>query len=220
MVKVELIDVRNHVLKGVCFKAEEGSTTFLLGPNGAGKTTTLRAIAGLVDYEGCVLFDGHSIDHLPPHRRGVGLVPQGQALFNHMTVEDNVAYGLRLRRLPRRVVEGRVLELAKQLGFKHLLHRYPATLSGGERQKVAIARALAVEPRVLLLDEPFNNLDRHSREGLKEVLRALVEELGVTVIAATHWASELDGLEGVAVLMRDGRVVASRPLREVLRAGP
>ncbi|RLF11714.1 MAG: hypothetical protein DRJ98_02730 [Thermoprotei archaeon] len=212
---VELVEVWNYALKGLNFKAEHGCFTFLLGPSGAGKTTALNVMAGLVDYEGSVLFDGSPVDKIPPDKRCVGLVPQNLALFSHMTVEDNIAYGLKLRKLPKSVVKEKVLELAKLLDLKHLLHRYPGALSGGERQRVAIARALAINPRVLLLDEPFNNLDAASREVLKLWLVSLQKALKLTTILVTHEVSELKGLKGKAVVLVNGKAVEEGPLENI-----
>jgi len=148
---IELRNLRNFILNGINLRVEDGEILCILGRNGAGKTTLLKAVAGLVKYTGNVLFDGIPIDSLPPEKRDIGYVPQTLALFPHMTVEENVAYGLKARGLPKALVEKRVEEMLDLLDLKHLRRRYPRTLSGGEKQRVAIARALAIKPRVFTL---------------------------------------------------------------------
>src|SRR6267143_1158490 len=153
----------------VSFEAPRGAITAVLGPSGAGKSTVLRIVAGLeAPDSGKVLIDGEDCARLPVRKRGVGLVFQHYALFRHMTVAENVAFGLSVRHVPRKQIAARVLELLQLVQLEHLADRYPAQLSGGQRQRIAFARALAVRPRVLLLDEPFGALDTAVRRELPE----------------------------------------------------
>ncbi|RLI35712.1 hypothetical protein DRO53_00485 [Candidatus Bathyarchaeota archaeon] len=207
MPSIEFRHVSNYALRNVDFKVEDGEFMVVLGPSGAGKTTLLNVAAGLVGYEGSVLFDGEPVDMLPAHRRNVGYVPQNIALFTHLTVKENISYGLKLRRLPAGEIESRVEEAMKLLNIKHLENRYPKTLSGGEQQRVALARALVIQPKVLLLDEPLNNLDLNLRGSLRLELKHLQRKLGITTIFVTHDPVEAEELgERVAVLVK-GRIV-------------
>ncbi|HEY3190746.1 MAG TPA: ATP-binding cassette domain-containing protein, partial [Solirubrobacteraceae bacterium] len=161
-------------LDDVSLEVEEGSLTALLGPSGSGKSTLLRVIAGLeAPDDGAVTIEGADATRVPPQKRGIGFVFQHYAAFKHMTVRDNVAFGLRVRRRPRAEVRAKVGELLALVGLDGLADRYPAQLSGGQRQRMALARALAVEPRVLLLDEPFGALDAKVRAELRAWLRRL-----------------------------------------------
>jgi sulfate transport system ATP-binding protein len=204
------IDVRNvsksfngfKALEDVSLSVPDGSLTALLGPSGGGKSTLLRVIAGLeVPERGDVLFSGESVTTLPAQERGVGFVFQHYAAFKHMTVRDNIAFGLKIRKRPKAEVRERVDEL---LGLVHLggwADRYPAQLSGGQRQRMALARALAVQPRVLLLDEPFGALDATVRKELRDWLRKLHDEVHVTTIFVTHDQEEaLEVAQQVAVI--------------------
>src|SRR6266852_2225021 len=171
----------------VSFEAPRGAITAVLGPSGAGKSTVLRIVAGLeAPDSGRVLIDGQDCAHVPVRKRGVGLVFQHYALFRHMTVRENVAFGLSVRRVPRKEVAARVAELLQLVQLEHLADRYPAQLSGGQRQRIAFARALAVRPRVLLLDEPFGALDAAVRRELREWLEQLHAGMGVTTLLVTH----------------------------------
>jgi sulfate transport system ATP-binding protein len=204
------IDVRNvsksfngfKALEDVSLSVPDGSLTALLGPSGGGKSTLLRVIAGLEAPDGGdVLFSGESVTTLPAQERGVGFVFQHYAAFKHMTVRDNIAFGLKIRKRPKAEVRERVDEL---LGLVHLggwADRYPAQLSGGQRQRMALARALAVQPRVLLLDEPFGALDATVRKELRDWLRKLHDEVHVTTIFVTHDQEEaLEVAQQVAVI--------------------
>ncbi len=212
MPSVSLVEIRNFALRGVSLEVGDGELVTVMGPNGAGKTTLLNVVAGLVEYEGSVLFDGVPVDDVPPERRGVGYVPQSLALFTHMTVWENVAFGLRMRGFDRGEIGVRVEEALRLLEISHLRDRYPARLSGGERQRVAIARALAAEPRVLLLDEPFNDLDSSTRRAMRSEIRRLVSEVGVTTLFVTHDWVEAEELSGrVAVLVGGGILQVGTP---------
>ncbi len=216
MPSIELRGIKNFVLKGINLKVGNGELLCVLGPNGAGKTTLLKVIAGLVRYEGNVLFDGVPVDSEPPERRGVGYVPQNLALFPHMTVEENIAYGLRVRGLPKGVVERRVNELIKLLELNGLRGRYPKTLSGGEKQRVAIARALAIEPRILLLDEPFSNIQSSVKHQLISEIRKLQSRLHITTIFVTHDISEAEELSSRIAVLNNGSLIGVGELREVI----
>ncbi len=194
-------------VSGASFHAPEGAITSLLGPSGAGKSTLLRLIAGLeIPDEGRVLIDGVDCTTMPVQQRGVGVVFQSYALFKHMTVRENVAFGLEIRRVPRAERDARVEEMLRMVQLEHLARRYPGQLSGGQRQRVAFARALAIRPRVLLLDEPFGALDTRVREELREWLHALHERTRLTTLLVTHDQQEALEISQHVVVMSEGRV--------------
>ena len=194
-------------LNDVSVAIPEGSLTALLGPSGSGKSTLLRVIAGLEQPEaGQVLLGGEDVTSKPARTRGVGMVFQHYAAFKHMTVWDNVAFGLTIRRRPRADINHRVHELLELVQLEGLAKRYPAQLSGGQRQRMALARALAVEPQVLLLDEPFGALDARVRKELRAWLRRLHDEVHVTTIIVTHDQEEAMEVAGQIVLLNEGRV--------------
>ena len=184
-----------------------GSLTALLGPSGSGKSTLLRIVAGLEHPdEGDVSIHGEDATGLPPQERGVGFVFQHYAAFKHMSVRDNVAFALKIRKRPRDEIRDRVGELLRLVQLEGFANRYPSQLSGGQRQRMALARALAAEPRVLLLDEPFGALDARVRKELRAWLRRLHEEVPVTTVLVTHDQEEaMDVADRVAVL-NEGRV--------------
>jgi sulfate transport system ATP-binding protein len=194
-------------LDDVTIDVPHGSLTALLGPSGSGKSTLLRSVAGLERLDaGAVVIDGTDVTNLPPQRRGIGFVFQHYAAFRHMTVRDNVAFGLSIRNRPKAEIARRVGELLDVVGLSGFQHRYPAQLSGGQRQRMALARALAVEPKVLLLDEPFGALDAKVRADLRAWLRRLHQEVHVTTVLVTHDQEEaLDVADRIAVL-NGGRV--------------
>ena len=198
-------------LRGVSIDVEPGELLALLGPSGSGKTTLLRIIAGLENHEsGSVAFDGRATDGLSVGERGVGLVFQHYALFRHMTVFDNVAYGLKVRKRATRPtgddIRRRVLSLLDLVQLGGLERRYPAQLSGGQRQRVALARALAIDPRVLLLDEPFGALDARVRKDLRRWLREIHEKTGQTTIFVTHDQDEAMELADRVAILNAGRI--------------
>jgi putative spermidine/putrescine transport system ATP-binding protein len=186
---------------------EKGEFVCLLGPSGCGKTTTLQMVAGFTEpTAGRVVLDGRDITALPPNRRGLGIVFQSYALFPHMTVGDNVAFGLEMQRVP---VEERRRRVAETLELVHLTpfaKRFPKELSGGQRQRVAMARALVIHPPVLLLDEPMGALDAKLREDMQIELRALQRRLGITTLMVTHDQAEAMTLADRVVLMNKGRI--------------
>jgi sulfate/thiosulfate transport system ATP-binding protein len=210
-----------HALDGVSFTVKEGELLALLGPSGSGKTTLLRIIAGLEHADsGSVLFDGSDAARRDARDRGVGFVFQHYALFRHMTVFENVAFGLRVRPRPLRPEESeirrRVTELLALVQLDYLGGRYPSQLSGGQRQRVALARALAVEPKVLLLDEPFGALDAKVRQELRRWLRRLHAEIHLTSVFVTHDQEEALELANRVVVMNEGRIEQDGTPEEVV----
>jgi ABC-type Fe3+/spermidine/putrescine transport system ATPase subunit len=196
------------VLHGVSIDVEKGEIACLLGPSGCGKTTLLRVIAGLeAPDRGQVVFDGRDILPVPAHRRGFGLMFQDYALFPHKDVAANVAFGLRMQGLPREQVERRVGETLDLVNLLHLAHRDIHQLSGGEQQRVALARSLAPQPKLLMLDEPIGALDRTLRDRLLEELRNTLKRVGVTVLYVTHDQSEAFAISDRVILMYAGRVM-------------
>jgi sulfate/thiosulfate transport system ATP-binding protein len=194
-------------LDNVSIEVPDGSLTALLGPSGSGKSTLLRVIAGLERPDlGEVMIGGRDMTRIPVEERGVGFVFQHYAAFKHMTVRNNVAFGLQVRKRPKAEIERRVDELLRLVHLDGFAGRYPSQLSGGQRQRMALARALAVEPRVLLLDEPFGALDATVRKELREWLRRLHEEVHVTTIFVTHDQEEAMDVAEQIVVMRDGHV--------------
>ncbi|MFZ0531197.1 MAG: sulfate ABC transporter ATP-binding protein, partial [Propionicimonas sp.] len=189
-------------LTDVTLDVPAGSLTALLGPSGSGKSTLLRAMAGLETLDsGTVVIDGVDVTAEPPQARGIGFVFQHYAAFKHLTVRDNVGFGLTVRRRQKKAVAARVEELLELVGLTGLAGRYPDQLSGGQRQRMALARALAIEPSVLLLDEPFGALDATVRTDLRAWLRRLHDEVHVTTVLVTHDQEEaLEVADRVAVL--------------------
>jgi sulfate transport system ATP-binding protein len=191
----------------VSFIAPTGAITGILGPSGAGKSTVLRLIAGLEEPDaGRVLLHGEDVTDMPVQKRGVGFVFQGYALFGHLSVRENVIFGLRVRRVPRKEAATRADELLHRVQLDGFGDRRPSELSGGQRQRVAFARALAVNPRVLLLDEPFGALDAGVRLELGEWLLRLHHETGLTTLLVTHDQPEAFALAEHLVVLLDGKV--------------
>jgi iron(III) transport system ATP-binding protein len=195
----------------VSFEATEGSILTLLGPSGCGKTTILRCIAGLeVPDNGSIYFDGLLVASekisLPPERRNVGMVFQSYAVWPHMTVYDNIAYPLKIRKMSRSEIKNRVTAILNVVRLAGLEDRYPSQLSGGQQQRVALARALVYDPKVLLLDEPLSNLDAKLREGMRLELKEIQKKLGVTTIYVTHDQIEAIVLSDKIVILDKGRI--------------
>ncbi len=192
----------------VSIEVKHGELFTLLGPSGCGKTTTLRIIAGLEKPdEGRVYFDDIDVTHVPPYKRNVGMVFQNWALWPHMTVYDNVAYGLKIRKLPKDEIDRRVKEVLRLVGLEGLEKRYPHQLSGGQQQRVALARALVVEPRVLLLDEPLSNLDARLRIRMREEIKRIQKKLGITTIYVTHDQEEAMSISDRIAIMHRGKIL-------------
>jgi sulfate/thiosulfate transport system ATP-binding protein len=194
-------------LDDVSLEIPTGSLTALLGPSGSGKSTLLRAIAGLDNLDsGVVTIGGRDVTRVLPQQRGIGFVFQHYAAFKHMTVRDNVAFGLSIRRRPKAEITRRVDDLLAIVGLEGFQHRYPAQLSGGQRQRMALARALAVDPKVLLLDEPFGALDAKVRAELRSWLRRLHSEVHVTTVLVTHDQEEALDIADRIALLNHGRI--------------
>ena len=194
-------------LDDIDFDVPEGSLTALLGPSGSGKSTLLRAIAGLDQPDtGTITIKGRDVTGVPPQRRGIGFVFQHYAAFKHLTVRDNVAFGPKIRKMPKAEIKDKVDSLLEIVGLAGFHNRYPSQLSGGQRQRMALALALADDPEVLLLDEPFGALDAKVREDLRAWLRRLHDEVHVTTVLVTHDQAEaLDVADRIAVLNK-GRI--------------
>ena len=196
------------VLRGVSIDVDRGQIACLLGPSGCGKTTLLRIIAGLETPEhGTVGFDGQDMRSVPVHRRGFGLMFQDYALFPHKNVASNVAYGLRMLKLPRAEIDQRVQEMLALVDLQELAGRDVNQLSGGEQQRVALARSLAPQPRLLMLDEPIGSLDRTLRDQLLGDLERILKQVGVTVIYVTHDQNEAFAIADRVILMNEGKVI-------------
>lgn len=204
------------VLNDIHLEIAQGEFVALLGASGCGKTTLLRTIAGFsAPSAGAVRVDGQDMTHQPPEKRGMALVFQSYALWPHMTVAQHIAYGLKLRRVPRAEIATRVAQLEQMLGLSGLGDRKPAQLSGGQRQRVALGRALAVQPAILLLDEPLSNLDTRIRLQLRDEIRALQQRLGLTAIHVTHDREEAMVMADRIVILHQGKVMQSGSPQQV-----
>jgi len=201
---------RTVVLKSLTLAIEPGEIMAIIGPSGSGKTTALRAVAGFVrPVAGRIRIGDTDVTDLPPYARDLGMVVQNYALFPHMRVDENVAFGLRARRAPETLIASQVKECLRMVGMADFIHRYPRELSGGQQQRVAIARALAIRPRVLLLDEPLSALDAQIRRSMLGELARLHRELPtLTVLYVTHDQTEALTLADRIAIMRDGELVA------------
>ncbi|HBZ14309.1 ABC transporter ATP-binding protein [Pantoea sp. NPDC088449] len=196
------------IFENIDFSAEEGEFVTLLGPSGCGKSTLLRCIAGLTDVDsGKVLLQGQDLVPLPPQKRTIGMVFQSYALFPNMTVEKNVAFGLKMQKLPSSDIQKRVMEVLALVELTDFARRYPHQLSGGQCQRVALARSLVTRPRLLLLDEPLSALDARIRRHLREQIRNIQRELKLTTIFVTHDQEEALTLSDRIVLMNRGKIV-------------
>ncbi len=195
-------------VKNVRLDIPQGSFATLLGPSGCGKTTLLRMIAGFYEVdEGAIYMNDRRIDDMAAHERGTAMVFQDYALFPHMTVYDNVSYGLKLSKMPRNEIKRRVDETLEFVGLAGLAGRWPDQLSGGQQQRVALARALIVRPKVLLLDEPLSNLDANLRERMRWELRSLQQQLKITFVYVTHDQSEALAMSDWIAVIKDGHVM-------------
>lgn len=194
-------------LDQVSLEVKENTLVALLGPSGSGKSTLLRVIAGLERPEsGCIFINGQDTTHIDVRRRNIGFVFQHYALFKHLTIRQNIAFGLEIRKHPRQEIKKRVEELLELIQLQGLGNRYPSQISGGQRQRVALARALAVQPKVLLLDEPFGALDAKVRKDLRAWLRRLHDEVHVTSVFVTHDQEEAMEVADEIVVMNQGRI--------------
>jgi putative spermidine/putrescine transport system ATP-binding protein len=197
----------NQVVKGVDLDFDKGEFVSLLGPSGCGKTTILRMIAGFEQpTTGSIIVDGKDITALPPNRRRIGMVFQAYALFPNMNVTDNIGFGLKIAGMPRPQREARVAEMLELIGLPGFGKRFPFELSGGQQQRVALARAIAPRPSMLLLDEPLSALDAKIRVSLREEIRAIQRELGITTVFVTHDQEEALSISDRIVVLNGGRV--------------
>ena len=204
---------------GVSFSAEEGELLCLLGPSGCGKTTMLRVLAGLDEPDsGTITFDGRKINHLAPQQRDFGLMFQDLALFPHMDVFSNVAFGLRMQKLPSYQVKKRVEELLDLVELGNYSHRKVHELSGGERQRVALVRSLAPAPRLLMFDEPLGSLDRALRESLQSQVHRILKEVGLTSIYVTHDRDEAFTMADRLIFMNHGKIIQTGSPEEAVAA--
>jgi putative spermidine/putrescine transport system ATP-binding protein len=196
-----------HAIDDVSFAANPGEIVALLGPSGCGKTTLLNMIAGFLKLDGgSIVVGGRDLSKVPPHKRDMGMVFQNYALFPHMTIEKNVAFGLKMRGVSRAELEARVREALAMVQLGHIGQRYPKELSGGQQQRVALARALVTRPSVLLLDEPLSNLDALLRKTMREDMRQILKKAGITTILVTHDQEEALVTADSIILMTSGRV--------------
>ncbi len=201
-------DWKEFSLKDINLEVKKGEYFVILGPTGAGKTLLLETIAGFhFPDTGEVWIERHDVTNLPPERRKIGFIYQDYSLFPHFTVEENIEFGLKLKKSSATENRKRLKEIMDWLSILHLAHRYPATLSGGEQQKVAIARAIAIEPSVLLLDEPLSALDLRTRDYLREELKKIKRELGITMVHVTHDQTEAMVLADRIAVMMNGRIM-------------
>jgi len=220
MIKVErlTVDLEEFHLCDISLSVSGGEFFVLMGPTGAGKTVLLEAIAGLIPSKsGRIIIGGRDVTRLPPEKRGISIVYQDYALFPHLTVLENILYGLHFHRVEKEEKQLRRRELVTQLNLGHLLHRFPGTLSGGELQRVALARALIVRPEVLLLDEPLSALDPAFREEIRDALRRLHERWGVTFIMVTHDFSDALSLAQRACVINDGRIEQTGDVADIFQ---
>ena len=195
------------VVENFNLSVQRGEFISFLGPSGCGKTTTLRMVAGFeTPTAGTIHIDGQDVGPLSPNQRRIGMVFQSYALFPNLSIADNVAFGLKVAGRPRAEIDARVTEMLEMIKLPHVAGRYPYQLSGGQQQRVALARAIAVRPRVLLLDEPLSALDAKIRVSLREEIRALQQELGITTIYVTHDQEEALSMSDRIVVMSEGRI--------------
>ena len=212
MASIQLIDISKHwgetrALDGIQLSIEPASFCVLLGPSGCGKSTTLRIIAGLEAASGGQVFiDGREVTTLAPSQRGISMVFQNYALFPHLTVADNIGFGLSVRKLDKAEAQRRLDHAAELLGLSALLQRKPSQLSGGQQQRVALGRALVAQTRVCLMDEPLSNLDAQLRQEMRHELRELQRRLGLTVVYVTHDQAEAMSMADQVVLLNKGRI--------------
>jgi len=205
-----------RILQSLSLDIPAGCFCTLLGASGSGKSTILKLIAGFETPDaGEILVHGQDLGRVPVHRRQIGMVFQNYALFPHMSVHENVAFGLRMRRVSREERESRVDEALEMVGLKEFGTRYPRDLSGGQQQRVALARALVIRPRILLMDEPLGALDRGLRQGLQQQIRDIQQRLGMTTVFVTHDQEEALQMSDMIVLMRGGRIEQVGPPHEI-----
>ena len=200
-------DGKTNVLDQLNIAMEKGELVSLLGPSGCGKTTTLRVIAGLIDtVGGKLMVDGRDMTKIPVHKRNFGMVFQSYALFPHLTVFENVAFGLKLRKLDKSTIEARIKEVLEITDLTPYGNRYPKQLSGGQRQRVALSRALVIQPKLLLLDEPLSNLDAKLRVNMRTEIKSIQKKLGITTVFVTHDQEECFSISDKVAVMNGGEI--------------
>ena len=205
-----------RAVDSVTLDVEDGELVTLLGPSGCGKTTLLRMLAGFEDpTSGDIFFGDKRMNDVPPNRRNIAMVFQSYAIFPHLNVKENIAFGLRLKNLPRQEIDERIATAADLVGLEELLSRQPSQLSGGQQQRVALARAIIMEPSVLLFDEPLSNLDAKLREQMRIDIRKLQQRLKITSIYVTHDQIEAMSISDRVVVMHQGRIEQTGPPREL-----
>ena len=198
-------DKKKQILKGLDLKVEKGELVSLLGPSGCGKSTTLRVVAGFIDPQGGTFtLDGEDMTRVAVHKRNFGLVFQSYALFPHLSVYDNVAFGLRTRKMDRETIDKKVKDILEVCGLTEFAQRFPKQMSGGQRQRVALARALVIEPKLLLLDEPLSNLDAKLRLSMRVEIKRLQKKLGITTLFVTHDQEECFSISDKVAVMNNG----------------
>ena len=224
MANVSLQAIKKVYPNGVCavqdfhLEIENGAFVVFVGPSGCGKSTTLRMIAGLESItEGDLFIDGEKMNEVDAKDRNIAMVFQNYALYPHLTVFENMAFSLKLRKLPKSVIRPRINAVAETLEIKHLLNRFPSALSGGERQRVALGRALVRNPKVFLFDEPLSNLDARLRTTMRRELKTLHQKLGATFVYVTHDQVEAMTMGDMIVVMKDGFIQQAAPPEEIFR---
>ena len=208
MPDIRLRNINNFICNDINLEVHDREFLVFWGPTGAGKTTLLNVIAGLVKYDGSVLFDGIVVDRLCVRQRKVGYLFQNLILFPHLSVRANIAYGLTVQGAERKEIDSKVDELLELMEMRHLACRYPKNLSGGEKQRVALARAIAPSPQIMLLDEPLNSLDSCTASRLKMEILRLRRKLGLTIIYVTHSFEDVSALADRVVVLGDGKIVS------------
>ncbi len=213
--EIKIKNLSNFILKNVNLDIKDGEIFALLGPNGAGKTTLLNAISGLTPYEGNIFFNGSKIDNVPAEKRGLSYLFQDICLFPHMTVLENVAYPIKTK-MDKLLANEKAAEILKSMNLFKFANLYPARLSGGEKQKIAIARALSAKPRILLLDEPFKSIDINTAACLREELKSLLKKLKITAIYVTHSFSEAEEIADRLGILINGKLLHTGATHKVL----
>ncbi len=212
------VDLGEFILRDVSLTIEEGDYFIILGPTGAGKTVLLESIAGLYPIKsGEIWLRGENVTALEPEKRNIGIVYQDHVLFPHLSVKDNVTFGLKIHKMDKQAITERLDWITGLLGISHLLHRRPDTLSGGERQKVSLARALSIQPEILLVDEPISALDPETRENVQEELRQLHRKLGITILHVTHDFEEAISLGSRIAVIGEGQLKQAGTPDEIFR---
>lgn len=220
MIRIENLSKRwnNFILKDINLEIERGEYFVVLGPTGAGKTLLLETIAGFhYPDEGKIYIDGRDVTFVPASERNIGFVYQDYMLFPHMSVKENIAYGLKLRGVSKEMIERKVEEIAETYKIKHLLSRYPENLSGGEKQRVAIARAMVVKPKILLLDEPLSSIDPRMRAEVRREMKEMHERDKITAIHVTHSREDAMLLADRIAVMNEGKIIQIGKPKEIFR---